>query len=431
MTAIPSRSKRLAWFQDARLGLFIHWGLYSLLERGEWAFVLDAIPAREYEQLANRFNPRKFDPDALARMAKAAGMKYLVHTTRHADAFCLFDSRHSVGDFTVMNTPARRDLVAEFVAACRRHGLKVGLYYHLGDWREPGYFDPRRYPESARRMRESAHRQVEELMTNYGRIDLLWYDGWYWEHGNGKLWPGLPRPLARSFWQAEKLNARVRQLQPHILINDRSGPLEDFGTPEQKVQAEQEGRAWETCMTIGRQWGFVRYDSQRKSTNQLLAQIIEAVSQGGNFLLNIGPRADGSVDPRDIRTLSGIGQWVKPHQSAVYGELRPSAQWWLLNGRLAQQGKTLFYYLFEWPGPVAPIPELISPVKTARLMETGQRLRTRQDAAGRTLIDLPARPPRPNGINVVRLDFDAEPRFRLTPNCCWKAGEGGLIGTKT
>ncbi len=323
---VSDRSARLAWFRQARLGLFIHWGLYSLLERGEWAFVLDAIPADEYAKLARRFNPRRFDPDAIARLARAAGMKYLVHTTRHADGFCLFDSRHSVGDFTALRTPARRDLVAEFVAACRRHGLKVGLYYHLGDWREPGYFDPDRFPASARRMRESAHRQVEELMTNYGRIDLLWYDGWYWEHGRGQLWPGLARPRARTFWRAEALNARVRRLQPHILINDRSGPREDFGTPEQRVEAEREGRAWETCMTIGRQWGFTRYDSQRKTPQQILGQMVEAVSQGGNFLLNIGPRPDGSVDPRDRRTLEAIGRCVHAQAPAFYGDLRPAGR---------------------------------------------------------------------------------------------------------
>lgn len=415
----PDSQTRLARFKQARFGLFITWGLYAIPGHGEWAMALDSIPADDYRRLADRFQPRHFDANAWARLAVKAGMRYGVLVARHADGFCLFESQHSVGRFTSTATRAGRDFVAEYVAAFRRHGLMVGLYYHLGDWREPGYFDPRRHPESARRMRESAHRQVEELMTHYGRIDLLWYDGWYWEHGHGKLWPGLPRPYARRFWQAEKLNARVRHLQPQILINDRSGPSEDFGTPEQKVQAEKDGRAWETCMTIGRQWGHVRYDSQRKSPNELLMQIIEAVSQGGNFLLNVGPRADGTIDPRDVQTLTRIGNWVRAHAPAVYGPLKPAAQWWLLNGRLAQQGKTLFYYLYEWPGSEASLAELISPVKTARLMETGQSLRVRQDAGGRTLIDLPARPPTPNGIHVIRLDFACEPRFRTTPACCW------------
>lgn len=420
MPRTPSLVRRLEWFHDARLGLFIHWGLYSLLERGEWTMVLDAIPAERYAELAGRFNPSAFDADALVRMAKAAGMKYLVHTTRHADGFCLFNSKHSVGDFTVMQTPARRDLVAEIVTACRRHGLKVGLYYHLGDWREPGYFDPKRFPRSAARMRESAHRQVEELMTRYGRIDILWYDGWYWEHGRGNLWPGLPRPGAREFWRAEKLNAMVRRHQPHIIINDRSGPPEDFGTPEQRVQAEAQGRAWEACMTIGRQWGFVRHDSQRKTDNELLRHIVEAVTQGGNFLLNIGPRADGSVDIRDAATLRGIGRWISRHKPAFYGaDLRPADQWWLLNGRLARRGNTLFYYLFEWPGTHAPIPELITLPRSAKLIANGRRIETHTDETGRTILKLPAKPPVAGGINVVQLDFASPPAFRSTPPCCW------------
>ncbi|HNQ35462.1 MAG TPA: alpha-L-fucosidase, partial [bacterium] len=311
-----SRSERLAWFNQARFGLFIHWGLYSLLKRGEWVMYVERIPAAGYAKLARRFQPKHFDADAWLQRARAAGMRYAVLTTRHHDGFCLFDSRAS--DFTSVRTAAGRDFVAEYVEACRRAGLKVGLYYSLLDWRFPGYFNREKYPESFEAMVEQAHAQVRELLTNYGPIDILWYDGgWI---------PGVERTEMARLWRAAELNAAARRLQPGIIINNRSGLDEDIDTPEQHVTASAAGRAWETCMTMGDfcGWGYIRNNPNFKTATQLIQHLVQAAAGGGNFLLNIGPRPDGTLRNKEIRRLEEIGAWMQANGASIYGsELLP------------------------------------------------------------------------------------------------------------
>ena len=226
-----NRDARMLWWRDATFGMFIHWGLYSIPGRGEWVMNRENIPVTEYEKLAWQFNPRHFDPRAWARLAKDAGMKYMVLTTKHHEGFCLWDSK--LTDFTSVRTAARRDLVREFAEACRAEGLKVGFYFSLMDWHHPDG-DGRGIEDAAARERFIAfvHGQVRELMSHYGRVDILWYD--------------VPWPYDAAGWQSEKLNAMVRELQPHILINNRSGLPEDFGTPEQQVKPESADRDWET-----------------------------------------------------------------------------------------------------------------------------------------------------------------------------------------
>jgi alpha-L-fucosidase len=204
---IPSYDQRMKWFHQARFGMFIHWGLYSILGRGEWVMFQERIKAREYARLAKRFRPKSFDAKALARTAAEAGMKYMVLTTRHHDGFCLFDSK--VSDFTAPKTGSR-DFVAEYADACRSAGLKVGFYYSLLDWRFPGYFEPtvRKYQKSAEDLVDQAHAQVKELMSNYGKVDVLWYDGGWVAHGKSGV-----TDIA-AFWRATELNAMVRRLQP-------------------------------------------------------------------------------------------------------------------------------------------------------------------------------------------------------------------------
>ena len=277
---------RLRWFNEARFGMFIHWGLYSLLGRGEWVMLHERIRAGDYARLAARFNPKNFDPDAWAALAAEAGMKYMVLTTRHHDGFCLFDSEAS--DFTSVKTAAGQDFVAAYIRACRRAGLKVGIYYSLLDWRFPGYWDFRKHEESARAMVRQAHDQVRELMCNYGRIDYLFYDGaWVpglkMPHGaDGKL---IATDVA-EFWQSRKLNRMVRRLQPRIVINNRSALPEDVDTPEQEVTAGAPGRAWESCMTIGDAfgWGYIRHSPNMKTVPQLLQHLVTAASGEGNYL---------------------------------------------------------------------------------------------------------------------------------------------------
>jgi len=274
--------KRTKWFREAKLGIFVHWGIYSLPARGEWVMLTERIPGDEYVQLARRFNPKRFDAQEWVSIAKEAGMKYMVLTTRHHDGFCLFDSK--VSDFTSVKTAAG----AEYVKACRRAKLKVGLYYSLGDWKFgfPKVSDSR---EGARAMVEQAHIQVRELMSQYGKIDILWYDG-------GWVYPSRPDDGPEEqikFWQSKKLNSMVRKLQPHILINNRSGLSEDFDTPEQHSTPSGPGRIWETCMTMNDSWGYSAGDHTWKSSTQLIHELTDIVSKGGNYLLNIGPKAAG------------------------------------------------------------------------------------------------------------------------------------------
>ena len=223
---------------------------------------VELIPTDEYAQLAKQFKPRKFGADAWAQLAKEAGAKYMVLTTRHHDGFCLFDSKASMDDFTSVRSAAGRDFVAEYVEAVRRAGLKVGFYYSWLDWRFPGYFDVKGNPKSAKAMVAQAHAQIEELMTNYGKIDILWYDGgWV---------PGLQGDEIAEFWGAKKVNAMLRKLQPHIIINNRSGLPEDLDTPEQHVTASAAGRGWESCMTMGDScgWGYIHNNPNFKTVTQ-------------------------------------------------------------------------------------------------------------------------------------------------------------------
>ncbi len=252
-----------------------------------------------------RFRPPKtFKVDSWVKLARQAGQKYMVLTSRHHDGFCLFDSK--VSDFTATHTPAKRDFIAEYVDACRRHDMRVGIYYSLLDWRFAGYYDRQKYPESFAQMVEQVHQQVRELMTNYGKIDMLWYDGpWI---------TGVDAKDYAASWQAEKLNAMVRQLQPEIVINNRSGTDEDTDTPEQVVTPPVAlDRCWESCMTIGDPagWGYVRHNYNLKTLPELIQYLVTAASEGGNYLLNIGPKADGSVQSEYVRLLGQIGKWMK------------------------------------------------------------------------------------------------------------------------
>ncbi|MCX8183670.1 MAG: alpha-L-fucosidase, partial [Crenarchaeota archaeon] len=223
--------KRMSWWVEARFGMFIHWGLYAIPARGEWVMYCERIPKNEYARLAQKFNPKRFDADKWVELAKQAGARYMVLTTRHHDGFCLWDS--SVSDFTSVKTAARRDFVAEYVEACRKAGMRIGFYYSLLDWRWPAYWDgPEKNPEGWKEFRNYVHAQVRELLTNYGKIDILWYDGG---------WPHSP-----DAWGSEQLNAMVRSLQPEIIINNRSGLPGDFDTPEQRIEVSH--RPWEACM---------------------------------------------------------------------------------------------------------------------------------------------------------------------------------------
>ena len=420
--ATPRRSyaDRARWFGQARFGVFIHWGLYSLLGRGEWAMFSERIRAADYAKLARRFNPKKFDADAWAALVVEAGARYAVLTTRHHDGFCLFDSK--ISDFTSVKTAAKRDFVAEFVRACRKAGLKVGLYYSLLDWRYPGYFEPDKHKDSAAALVGQAHDQVRELMTNYGRIDVLWYDGEWVRFDEVREKQG-------AFWRSRKLNAMARRLQPHILINDRGGVSGDFDTPEQYVAASKPGRAWETCMTMGdsQGWGYVRHNSNFKTVPQLLQHLVTAAAGAGNYLLNIGPKPDGAVRREEVTRLEQIGRWLRINGEAIYGSQRCV----LLDrpkshkdpGTWTCKGNTGYFHVFRWPGRELVMPWIATRATSAVMLQTGQKLEVRQEYNGRLVIHgLPTRPPHPYAT-VIKVRFAGAPQMlRQKDKSAWLAG---------
>lgn len=415
-----SYSGRAKWFQQARFGVFIHWGLYSQLGRGEWVMFTERFRAEDYAKIARRFNPKKFDAGAWAALIVESGAKYAVLGARHHDGFCLFDSK--VSDFTSVRTAAKRDFVADFVRACRKEGLKIGLYYSLLDWRFPGYFEPDKYKDSAAALVQQAHDQVHELMANYGRIDILWYDGEWVRFDEVREKQG-------AFWRSRKLNAMVRRLQPHILINDRGGVSGDFDTPEQNVSASRPGRPWETCMTMGdpQGWGYIRHNPNLKTVPQLLQHLVAAAAGTGNYLLNIGPRPDGTIRREEVTRLEQIGRWLRINGEAIYGSQRCA----LLDrpkshkdpGTWTRNGNTGYFHVFRWPGRELVMPWIKTRAISAVILQTGQKLEVRREYNGRLVIHgLPARPPHPHAT-VIKVRFAESPRMlRQKDRAAWLAG---------
>ena len=393
--------------------MFIHWGLYSLLGRGEWVRYTESIPSNEYRQLAAGFQPRNFDARTWAAVARAAGMRYMVLTAKHHDGFCLFESRHT--DFTAPRTAARRDLVAEYVTACREAGLGVGLYLSVKDWDFPVYFEgPEKNPDEWGKLVNHFHGQVEELLTNYGKIDILWYDC-----PDDANFRGGWGDRTKDIWRSEELDVMVRQLQPQILTNNRSGLRGDFVTPEQEIPHAYYGEGFfESCVTMNDSWGFTDQDGgEYKSTRRLLEQLVACAARGGNYLLNVGPDADGLIPAPAVARLSEMGAWLKIHGEAVYGTGRMLPNWWdyTTTGRMTTKGNAAYAIIQNWsvqPGGQVVLAQLRNDVKTAVLMGTGQVLHT--ERKGRQLIvsGLPSEPPvRP--FNVIKLELDGPPQVQF------------------
>ena len=400
MKSNPKQVERLQWFHEARFGMFIHWGLYSLVGRGEWVMYVERIPKEEYAKLAQQFNPKRFDADAWAGLAAEAGMKYMVMTTRHHDGFCLFDSQ--VSDFTSVKTAAKRDFVGDYVKAARKAGMKVGFYYSFLDWRFPGYFEPKKLKDSAEAMIQQSHAQVRELLTQYGKIDVLWYDG-HWL-------PSDPKANLAEFWRAREINRWARKTQPHIIINNRCGLDEDLDTPEQHVTASAAGRGWESCMTIGDScgWGYIQHNPNMKTVTQLLQNLVTAASGDGNYLLNIGPKPDGTVRQEESRRLIALGQWMQRHSESIYGCGRCSLSGGML-GMWTAKGKVGYLHILRWPGEEAVIAGVKTKAVSAELLTTGAKVGVRQEHNGRlVLTGLPKNPPDPH-ISVIKVTFEGVP----------------------
>jgi len=362
------------WFDEARFGLFVHFGLYSILghDSAEWVLFNSKMPRREYNRLATQFRAELFDADAFASLAVRAGMRYVVLTTRHHDGFCLFDTKTT--DFNTVKSVAKRDLVREYVDACRRAGLRVGLYYSVMNWQQPAIYDgPNENPAAWKVMVDETHAQVRELMTNYGSIDMLWYDG--------TVVPNIQDSgMQARFWRSYDLNAMVRQLQPNILINDRSGLPEDFTTPEQSVKPPAAGRFWEACITINNSWGYNIHDYAYKSPREIITSLIRCARFGGNLLLNIGPRGDGSVTQESIDSLEAVGQWLAVNGEAIYNSERsPYTEAEHVAGSVTQNGNRVYVFLEQTPNSVISID--VCEVVDARILGTDKAL-TVQAGAG-------------------------------------------------
>ncbi len=326
------KKERLAWWTDARFGMFIHWGLYAQAARHEWVKQYERMTNEEYQKYFEIFNPDLFNPTEWAKKAKAAGMKYAVITSKHHEGFTLFNSEYT--DFKATNTPYGKDILREWVDAFRAEGLRIGFYYSLIDWHHPDYTIDSRHPQRVKtkeeydalnkgrdmsKYREYMKNQVREILTNYGKVDILWLDfSFPGEFGKG-----------RDDWGSVELMKMVRELQPGILVNDRADLKDyeggwDFTTPEQfKVQKWPEKNGvripWETCQTFSGSWGYYRDEYTWKDNKQLLVLLIESVSKGGNLLLNVGPTARGTFDYRADKALAKMGEWMKYNSRSIYG----------------------------------------------------------------------------------------------------------------
>lgn len=386
--------KRVQWYRHDRFGMFIHWGLYAIPARGEWVRSREKISVEEYQPFFDEFNPVDYDPKAWAKLAREAGMKYAVLTAKHHDGFCLFDSK--LTDYKATNTPAGRDLVREYVEAFRAEGLKVGLYYSVIDWHHPDY---PHYGDQQHPMRDNEaykgkqhnfdnyltymHGQIEELCTNYGKIDIFWFDFSY-------------RELRGEAWKATELMKMIRSHLPDVLTDNRlevsgegfgslatANPTAysgDFVSPEQIIPpqgiVDYAGNpvTWEACITLNNNWGYHATDNDYKPAPMVVRKLVECVSKGGNLLLNVGPDAKGSIPPKSVEILKEVGRWMHLNGESIYGcgiadIAKPDY------GRVTRNGSTLYYHVTDNPIGFVPLTGVAAnKVRSARLLSTGAEL---------------------------------------------------------
>ena len=389
-TGDADRERRLKWWHEARFGMFIHWGLYSVLGRHEWVMENEGIPVAEYEQLAKNFKPKPNAARAWARLAKQAGQRYMVMTTKHHEGFCHFNSK--LTDYCAPKQGPGRDLVAEYVEAARAEGLRVGFYYSLMDWHHPDGARCATDEQARRRFVDYIHGQIEELLTNYGKIDILWYD--------------VSWPLDAKGWESEKMNAMVFKLQPDIIVNNRNKLDGDFATPEQRIQAEQ--RAWESCMTMNDSWGYHKADDNWKPPKTIVRNLITCAHDTGNYLLNIGPKPDGSIPEESVRILTAVGKWMERNGPSIYQseKCQPRRSNY---ASFSRNENTLYMHVHYWPGETVALAGLMNKVKSARLLAGGQDVKFEQDKFRVRFVKLPARAP-DDPITTIAIECDGEPR---------------------
>ena len=399
-----SSARRAQWWKDARFGMFIHWGLYSQLGRNEWVMNLERIPIPEYEPLADTWKPKPHCMREWAALAKKAGMKYLVLTTKHHEGFCLWDTKMT--DFNAVQRGPRRDLVREYVEAAREAGLKIGFYYSLMDWHHPDGISCAKDEAARLRFVEFTQGCVRELLSNYGKIDILWYD---------VSWP-LTSPQA---WDSFRLNAMARELQPHILINDRAQIPEDFGTPEEHIKPAAGDRAWEACMTFNGSWGWQQTPPEDwLSARRVIDMLRTCTAAGGNLLLNIGPYPDGTVPREATERLTAVGKWLKVYGDVVYGKVDRVAGLTSAVGNWTGKNNRYYYWCSRWPGRKLGIGALKGKLASARLYPSGKKLPFTQTADRLVIEGLPAQcPDKTNQIGMIEMTFKTAPHqmFNMGP----------------
>lgn len=398
-----TRPARMAWWRDARFGMFVHYGLYAQVGRNEWVMSLENYPISEYEKLAETFQPKPGAPRAWAELAAKAGMKYMVMTTRHHEGFSLWDSK--VNPYNSVNFGPKRDIVREFVDACREFDLRIGFYTSLMDWHHPDGWRCAFDTQARLRFNQYIKDINRELLTQYGKIDVMWFD--------------VPAPMETwEGWDSLELAQMCRELQPDVIINNRTRLDEDFGTPEEHITAME--RDWEACMTFnGISWGYVdSAQAQPYSYNaQRIIKMLNTVTAGGgNLLLNIGPAPDGSVPPEAVEPLTTVGKWLAENGRAVYGR-KPKSPYGSCSGVGATSFSGSAVYLWNWIWPAngeMALGGFLSPVKSIRLARDGSPVRFEQRGHRILLKGLPPVSPDPHaGIAVLELEFEEAPDFRF------------------
>jgi alpha-L-fucosidase len=389
---VADRVRRMKWWHEARFGMFIHFGLYSVLGRHEWVMENEGIPVAEYQQLAKQFNPKPHAARAWAKLAKQAGQKYMVMTSKHHEGFCNFDTK--LTNYCAPQQAAGRDLLREYVDAAREEGLRVGFYYSLMDWHHPDGARCATDEAARKRFVEYTHGLIRELMTNYGKIDVLWYD--------------VDWPLNAQQWESERMNKMVFELQPDIIVNNRNGLPGDFSTPEQEIVAANRGRAWESCMTMNDSWGYQRADDNWKTSKTVVRNLIECAGSGGNYLLNIGPKPDGSIPEESVRVLTETGQWMARNGETIYTSDACDTGWENYMS-FTCKGNTLYMHVYFWPGEYVAFSGLMTKVKSARLLKTGQNVAFEQGPFRVKFTGLPAEAP-DQPVTTFAIECESTPK---------------------
>jgi alpha-L-fucosidase len=400
------------WFNESRYGMFIHWGAYAAAARGEWVANRELIPLEEYTaRVVNNFRAEHYDPRAWAQLALDAGMKYAVLTTRHHDGFSLWPTQ--ANDFHAGKLGPKRDLVAPFVSAFREAGLRVGFYYSPASWYHPDYPGPHfrdwpnegdwASPEARERFIAFYKGQLIELMSNYGKIDYLWYDGC------------IPDDL-----QSRDVNETVLKLQPDILINERNGAPFHVKISEQAIKPPKENIPWEACMTLNSNWGYHAGDHDWKKPKDVIRMLCDTARNGGNLLLNIGPKADGTVPAESVNILTAAGEWLRRNGEAIYGAERCPFSWnnW---GKVTARGNKVYLNIFCGTGTQLCYGEIKNRVRSAKFLDTGEPVAFEQLGGRLFLRGLPERLSDPIATTLV-LELDGPPQALRAQTSFWIPG---------